>query len=542
MCFSQNNIFQASGSLFSAMLFGRLGNQARPKSILLFQNSRYEIFELGHSRKGHENLSKLLSNPRNVVLFADAKANLKLLLDSDLDVTRPICIKTLSKIVYGKNETRDPIAKDQDEALKRAKKCQQELGPLLKEIELLEQNALARLECLVIRPFIAMEKRGMPLHFEKWAAHIEKAKRELKSQEHEIYGLLASVLTKDLFGTPELDLNSDDQVKDALEKISGQNLPNTKKSVLLKLNHEVAHLILRYREKSKLVGTYGDHFLSFANKEKNRLYGLFEPLGTATGRASSHSPNLQNLPAQEIFHQCIAPGPGRKLVSADYASCELRVLAGLSGDQVFIEAFANDHDLHAQVATELFGVVVTKSQNTHLRKKAKAINFGIIYGMGIRSLAKSIDVGENEAAELLDKFFRRFPKIRSYLEGSVDQALSLGYCQSILGRRLGLTPDPYSKKLERGAIARIAKNMPIQGSAADIIKVAMLRLHERLNDKFVNAGLINMVHDELVVECNSNEANAVALALKEEMEYSQKLLIPNVKPKVDIQIGNTWKS
>jgi len=542
MHLDQNNIFQASGAVFSAMLIGPINGVGQANSLLLFWGSNHEIFDLEHPLPVREKLTKLLGSSNNIVVFYDAKPTIKLLLNLSIDVARPVCLKTLSKIVGDKNDIKGPMAKNQDEALALAKKCLLDLYRLLKEIDLLKQKAVARLECLVIRPFAAMERRGMPLLFDQWAAYIEKTKGELEAQKSDIYDALASTVPKDLFGQPEIDLSSDEQVKDALEKITGQTLANAGKNTLASLNHEVANLILRYRENNKLVSTYGYNFLSFGDKIQNRLYGLFDPLGTATGRASSSSPNLQNLPSQKSFHECIRPRAGRKIISADYASCELRVLAGLSGDQVFIDAFANDQDLHAQVACELFGVAVNKTQNAHLRKKAKAINFGIIYGMGVRSLAKSIDVSESEGAELLDKFFRRFPKIKGYLEGCVDQALSRGYCQSVLGRRLELTPEHASEKLERKNIARIAKNMPIQGSAADIIKVAMLRLHERLNDQFTNAGMINMVHDELVVECNSGDANAVAMALKEEMEYSQKLLIPNVEPKVDLQIGDTWKT
>ena len=281
------------------------------------------------------------------------------------------------------------------------------------------------------------------------------------------------------------------------------------------------------------MSTYGTSFLSHIHPKTQRIHANFEPLGTSTGRVSCHGPNLQNLPTDARFHAAITAPPDKLLVTADYATCELRVLAALSGDKTFIEAFAQDADLHSRVASEMFKMPVSKTENAHLRQRAKAINFGLIYGMGYRALGKQVGVSEDEARILLKQYFDAYPGIADFLEASVAKAKNRGYAETVLHRRLYL--EPHDSQL-----SRVAKNMPIQGTSAEIAKLAMIRLNERLWKEYPSSFLVNMIHDELVVECPKEDGEAVAAIVVEEMERAQQTLLPNVKPKADVHCGATW--
>jgi DNA polymerase-1 len=208
---------------------------------------------------------------------------------------------------------------------------------------------------------------------------------------------------------------------------------------------------------------------------------------------------------------------------------------------MFRNAFERDLDLHSVVATEMFGVPVSKDQNAELRQRAKAINFGLVYGMGAAALGSQVGAAGPEAQALLDRYFERFPKIRGYLEGSVDDALARGYAETVLGRRLVFDQETLALDNARGELSRIAKNMPIQGTSADMTKLAMVRVHERLLAEFGDAGLINTVHDELVVECRAHDAERVARAVGEEMSAAHTTLLRHVPPKVEVTAAPHWQ-
>jgi len=271
----------------------------------------------------------------------------------------------------------------------------------------------------------------------------------------------------------------------------------------------------------------------------SRVRASFIPLGASTGRVSSRDPNLQNLPSSAEFHAALCAPKGRKLVTADYGTCELRILADLSGDEAFLDAFARGEDLHSAVATRMFGVPVSKSERPELRARAKAINFGLMYGMGAAALGRQVGVDKGEAEALLKRYFENFPSVASWLEASVDRALERGFAETVLGRKLFFNEETLKGESARGDLGRIAKNMPIQGTSADMTKLAMVRVHERLLE-FDDAGLVNTIHDELVVECRAADAERVADAVVFEMEAAHKTLLRKAPPSVDVHVGDHW--
>ncbi|MEI6790471.1 MAG: DNA polymerase A family protein [Myxococcaceae bacterium] len=364
--------------------------------------------------------------------------------------------------------------------------------------------SLEELELAVGPVFESMQSHGLYFDFMRWKHELLQIKLDMSLAKNKTRALLSQPRHLDLFGESDLNLDSPAEVNKALLE--------------LKNPEEALGVLKTYRECAKLVQTYGDSFLEHVNLKTSRIYTTFDSQGTSTGRVSSHNPNIQNLPSDKRFQACLVAPPGKKLVQADYAACELRILADFSGEPVFLKAFEEDLDLHAQVALELFGDI-------KYRDKAKAINFGLVYGMGPKSLAQSLAVSQQEAEKLLAKYFQKHAFIKRYLESCVQSAYTKGYAETRLGRKLYLDVAQ--------DISRVAKNMPIQGTAAEMIKLAMIRIHERLAE-FQDAFLVNMIHDELVAECLEQDAEAVALILKQEMESAQRELTPRVKPKAVI--------
>lgn len=486
-------------------------------------------------------LASWVRRPGVVVVMDSARPQLRRLLRAGVDVARPVSTHTLERLLGGSSEERLRFPRDAEGALARAREALFALDELVPRVEAAGQRKVARLESLVLRSFAALEDHGLPLDVDGWRALVEEAKARMQLSRQEVYAALGDAVGRDLFGEPDLSLESDADVKAALERLLGHSLEDVSKQTLAVLEHPAAAALLRYREASKIVLTYGEPFLEHVRRDTGRLHATFVPLGASTGRVASRDPNLQNLPSGERFHRCVRAGEGRKIVTADYATCELRILAELSGDETFLAAFENDLDLHSVVAEEMFGETVTKTENAHLRKKAKAINFGLVYGMGKAALALSVGTDTDEAGRLLDRYFERFPRVRAYLEGSVDDALRRGYAETVLGRRLTFDPDTLAAENARGELSRIAKNMPIQGTSADMTKLAMVRVHERLLDEHPTAGLINTVHDELVVECDADEAEAVAKAVASEMAAAHATLLRRVPPKVEVEVADHWK-
>lgn len=318
--------------------------------------------------------------------------------------------------------------------------------------------------------------------------------------------------------------------------------PSTSADVLEELSeHPIVAYVLEYRQVAKLKSTYADALGDLISPTTKRVHTTFNQTVTATGRLSSTHPNLQNIPVRteegrRIREAFVVP-EGCYLLSADYSQIELRLLAHLSQDEVLLQAFRSGRDIHTQTAAEVFGVAldeVTPEQ----RNAAKAINFGIVYGISSFGLAKGINLTRAQAQEYIDSYFHRYPRVKAYLDGAVEQGRTQGYVQTLFNRRRYL-PNLKSRNFAlRNFAARTAMNSPIQGSAADIIKLAMLKVNQTLKEEKLQTKLLLQVHDELVFEVPEEELEQVAGLVKKEMEEVVTLDVPLI---VDVSYGHNWR-
>ncbi len=472
-------------------------------------------------------LLALLSDERRVVCFRDAKPAIKNLLIHGLVVKRPVCLTTLARLC-GDEPPAPGSAPSLSELSQRTERARRE-----------GQLGVARLECLVLPVFAALEHRGLYVDVKGWKKLVQQHTKARDHARQAVFDTLGDAVSRDLFGVPDLNLDADQEVKAVLERVLGHPLDDVGKHTLRRLSHPVTDALLTYREHAKIVSTYGETFLGQVHSD-GRIRSTFVPLGASTGRVASRDPNLQNLPSGEAFHQCLCAPEGRKLITADYATCELRILAELSGDEAFLDAFSRGEDLHSVVASRMFDTEVSKEVRPELRARAKAINFGLMYGMGADALGRQVGVSRAQADELLEAYFAAFPRVRRYLEDSVERALQKGYAETVLGRRLSFDAEQLQSDNARGELSRIAKNMPIQGTSADMTKLAMVRVHETLRDKFVDAGLVNTIHDELVVECAAVDADTVGEVVRGEMVAAHETLLRRVPCEVDVHVGDHW--
>lgn len=299
--------------------------------------------------------------------------------------------------------------------------------------------------------------------------------------------------------------------------------------------------ILQYRTVTKLDSTYGRGLIKYVDPQTHRLYSTFNQTVTATGRISSSDPNLQNIPVRtelgkEIRRVFVPTNKDYILLDADYSQIELRVLAHLTGDENLIDAFLAEEDIHRRTASEIFGVPledVTPAQ----RSSAKAINFGLIYGKQAFSLAKELGISRNEAQSYIDMYFSRYPKVRAYMHDVVEQARKDGYTTTLYGRRRYIPELSSRNAMMRQSGERIALNTPIQGTAADIMKIAMIRVFNKLKNESHRAHLILQIHDELIIDAPKSEAKTLMAMLIDEMENAADLKVPLV---VDAHMGNSW--
>ena len=409
-------------------------------------------------------------------------------------------------------------------------------------IEKAKENNLISLYENVEKPLVKvladMEKTGVLVDRNKIIELNEEYSKLAYLYEQKVYELAGEVF----------NLNSPKQLGVILfEKIG---LPVVKKTktgystdveVLEKLSkkHEIADYILKYRSLNKLISTYLDGILEYI-MDDGRVRTSFKQMITATGRLSSVDPNLQNIPIRseegKNIRKVFVADKNKVFIDADYSQIELRVLAHLSKDSVMIDSFKNDLDIHYKTASEVFGVLINEVTDNQ-RRSAKAVNFGIVYGISDYGLSKDLNITRNEARQYIDGYLNTYPSIKSYMEEIVNKAKKDGFVTTILDRKRYI-PEINSKNFNiRSFGERIALNTPIQGSAADIIKLAMIKVYERLKVEKVNAKLILQIHDELIVECEESEKETVKKILKNSMENVYKLDLPL---KVDICEGRNW--
>lgn len=365
-------------------------------------------------------------------------------------------------------------------------------------------------------------------------------------------GLRIDKITADIYGLcdTEFNINSPKQLGEVLfEKLHLPVIKKTKSGystsveVLEKLRgtHEVIDLIMEYRHLVKLKGTYADGLLAVIKKETGKIHSSFNQTVTVTGRISSTEPNLQNIPirtelGREVRKMFTASDNEHILVDADYSQIELRVLAHISGDTNMCEAFINNEDIHTRTASQIFNVNPS-DVTAQMRSRAKTVNFGIVYGMGDFSLAQELGIKKAEAKEYIENYFTKFSGVKKYMENIVETAKNDGYVTTLFNRRRYLPELNAGNFIQRSFGERVAMNTPIQGTAADIIKIAMVNIYKRLKNENLKSKLVLQVHDELIIDAYKNELEKVKEILKYEMENAVKLNVPLT---ADMNVGETW--
>lgn len=409
-------------------------------------------------------------------------------------------------------------------------------------VQKVKENNLYSLYENVEKPLVKiladMEKTGVKVDKNKILELNEEYSKLADEYEQRVYEIAGEVFN--LNSPKQLGVILFDKMKLPVVKKTKTGY-STDVEVLEKLSedYEIAEYILKYRSLNKLISTYLVGILDYI-MEDDRVRTSYKQMITATGRLSSVDPNLQNIPVRtqegKNIRKVFVADKNKVFIDADYSQIELRVLAHLSKDLVMIDSFKNDLDIHYKTACEVFGVPIEEVTDNQ-RRSAKAVNFGIVYGISDYGLSKDLNITRNEARQYIDGYLNTYPNIKNYMEEIVKIAKKDGYVTTILGRKRYI-PEINSKNFNiRSFGERIALNTPIQGSAADIIKLAMIKVYERLKEEKVNAKLILQIHDELIIECDEKEKDIVKNILKESMENVYKLDLPL---KVDVCEGRNW--
>jgi DNA polymerase-1 len=416
------------------------------------------------------------------------------------------------------------------------------LTPLLRER--LKEQGLDRLYHEVeipLAPVLArMEMEGIRVDVEMLKQLSGEMDREMDIISRKIYHLAGG----------EFNINSPKQLQVILfERLGLKPVKKTKtgystdESVLIQLavSHELPAEILNYRQFAKLKSTYVDALISLVNPGTGRVHTSFNQVVAATGRLSSSEPNLQNIPIRTEMGQRIREAfvarEGCLFLSADYSQIELRVLAHLSGDEALIESFRRQEDIHARTASEIFGLPAD-GVTAEMRRRAKAVNFGILYGMSPYGLAGDIGISQQEARDYIDHYFSSHPGVRAFIDRTLREARASGFVTTLLGRRREVpelaSPENHTQQFGE----RIAVNTPVQGTAADLIKVAMIRIAERLISRGLATKMILQVHDELLFEVPEGEMEEVRALVIEAMEGVMPMAVPL---RVDLGTGRNWR-
>lgn len=410
----------------------------------------------------------------------------------------------------------------------------------------LEAEGLTRLmeqiELPLVEVLAAMEHAGVLVDQEGVRQFGDRLSGEIHSLEEEIYGLAGH----------SFNISSPKQLGQVLFEELGIPHPQGKKKtktgsfstnaeVLEKLRSQypIVSLVLRYRQLTKLSSTYVAGLLKTVAPD-GRIHTCFKQTETRTGRISSTEPNMQNIPVRtelgkEMRKFFVAP-QGRILLDADYSQIELRILANLCGDENMQQAFLSGADIHASTAAQVFGIPQA-AVTPQMRSAAKAVNFGIIYGIGAYSLSQDIGVSVREADRYIKRYLENFPKVEQFMNRIVEDAERTGYVSTLFGRRREVPELKSHNKIQQAAGKRIAMNTPIQGTAADIIKIAMIRVYRRLEQEQLDARLILQVHDELIVEAAAGDADRAAVILREEMEHAWDMTVPLT---AEVERGDSW--
>lgn len=411
------------------------------------------------------------------------------------------------------------------------------LSPRIAEESL--KGLFTDLEMPLVEVLAAMEMNGVKIDAEllgRMSIEIDEKMRSLTTRIHALAGR-------------EFNINSPKQLAEIL--FEELKLPTVKKTKtgystdvevleVLASRHDLPAAILEFRSLSKLKSTYVDVLPVMINPETGRVHTSFNQTVTATGRLSSSEPNLQNIPIRtelgRRIREAFIAEPGCVLLSADYSQIELRILAHLAQDPILIDSFQRDEDIHTRTASEVFGVF-PQMVTPDMRRQAKVVNFGILYGMSPHGLSQDLGIPQREAKRYIDSYFARYPRVKGFLDGILAQGREKGYVTTLMGRKRYVPELLASNAVARQAGERTAINTPIQGTAADIIKAAMIIIHRRIIRERLRSRMIIQVHDELVFEVPSDELETMKVLVREEMEGVVRLAVP---VKVDLEVGLNW--
>lgn len=403
------------------------------------------------------------------------------------------------------------------------------LQALFEQIELPLLSVLSRME----RHGVLIDSDGLFAQSQEIATRLQELEQQAYAVAGEVFNLASTKQLQEILFT-KLGL--------PVLKKTPKGAPSTNEEVLEELayEHELPKILVEHRGLSKLKSTYTDKLPQMVNAKTGRVHTSYHQAVTATGRLSSSDPNLQNIPIRNEegrrIRQAFIAREGFHIIAADYSQIELRIMAHLSGDQGLINAFAEGKDIHRATAAEIFGVPLD-SVTSEQRRNAKAINFGLIYGMSSFGLARQLGISRNDAQKYMDLYFQRYPKVQQFMLDIREKAKAQGYVETLFGRRLYLPDIQSANAIRRKAAERVAINAPMQGTAADIIKRAMIQLDAEIGNT-ADLVMIMQVHDELVFEVRSEKAAEFKALIKAKMEAAAELVVPLI---VDVGEGDNWE-
>ncbi len=507
------------------------------------QNIKYDLMvlaKLGIAVRG-KRLDTMLMH---YLLDSESRHNMDFLAERYLNYS-PISIETLigkgakqlTMDMVGVERVAEYAAEDADVTLR----LKHVLYPEVEKMAMLD--LYHNIEAPMIDVLAAMEMAGVTVDCEALARYAVELREMLQRLESEV---------REMAGEPALNINSSRQLGEVLfgklritdkPKMTKTKQFSTEEEYLQGFAHDfpIVSKILEYRGVKKLLSTYVEALPELVNKETGKIHTSYNQAVTATGRLSSTNPNLQNIPVRDALGKPIraafvASDAEHTLVAADYSQIELRLMAHLSGDEALIEAFKQGEDIHAATAARLYGKGVAEVTNDE-RRSAKTANFGIIYGISAFGLAQRLDISNRDAKELITNYFETYPGVKRYMDDAVAKATTEGYVETMFGRRRTLHDITSSNRTVRGLAERNAINAPIQGSAADIMKLAMVEIYRRFEAEGIRSKMIMQVHDEVVIDTLNEELESVKRIVKEAMESVASLRVPLI---AEVNSAENW--
>ena len=513
-----------------------------------------------------DRLRNLLSSPRPIKVFHNAKFDLKMLLHHfDLEVHGIFDTLLASQLIglgvvdgghslaavtdrhLGQSVDKTLQVSDWSAALSEAQveyaakdaalmlPLREKLVRRLQELNMIE---VAKIEFDCVLPVAAMEIAGVAIDQQCWRRLMTDVERAHKVLSADLKRELAAGIQQlTLFGEPEINLDSPSQVVETLARM-GINVEGTRSWQLQALarEHSVIAKLLEYRAVQKALSSYGTTLLEHVNPVTGRIHADFHQIGATGGRMSCSGPNLQQVPNTPEYRSCFRAPSGRKLVVADYSQIELRILADWSQDTALVKALVSGEDLHCVTASQMFGIPLDQVSKEQ-RAAAKQLNYGIMYGLGAQGLAARIDASVEESEGLIKRYFAAYSGVAAWLREAADRAVRDKENRTRSGRLINFSYDPNDRS-QVAATQRLGKNAPIQGSSADITKRALALLYEAL--RALDAKIVNCIHDEIVVEVAADEAEECAAVVEREMEEAAREFIRSVPVTVDTVIGDAW--